>query len=267
MKISRAPLAFRTIKNFNKRPFALFLFCFFIFLRAAAQDVDALIREANRLEAVPDEKACFAKCKEILKLQPLNIYALNKSSELCSRIGKREKVKTLRDSYYAAAKTYAGIVLKMDPYNSEANCVLAMAMGRSSMAKTGREKIDNAKDIKKHIDMALKKDPQNFKAWHILGRWHYEISNLNVFEKSAVNLFYGGMPAASLKESIQCFEKARSLAPGFILNYFEMSKAYKGNGEDSKAIGYLNTMLLLPNQTEDDPDIKEMARIILTQWQ
>lgn len=267
MKISRVPLAFVITKHFNIRPILLFFLCFFLLLRTSAQDVDALIREVNRLEAVPDEKACFAKCKEILKLQPLNIFALNKSSELCSRIGKREKVKSLRDSYYAAAKTYAGIVLKMDPENAEANCVMAMAMGRSSMANTGREKIDNAKDIKKHLDIALKKDPQNFKAWHILGRWHYEISNLNVLEKSAVNLFYGGMPSASIKESIQCFEKARLLAPGFILNYFEMSKAYKGNGDDDKAISYLNTMLSLPNQTEDDPTIKEWARVVLKQWQ
>ena len=267
MKIYRAPLAFVMLKNFNKRPAVLFLLSLFLFLRVDAQDIDALIREANRLEALPDEKACFIKCKEILKLQPLNIFALNKCSELCSRIGKREKDKSQRDAYYSAAKTYAGIVLKMDPENSEANCVLAMAMGRSSMAKTGREKIDNAKDIKKHIDIALRNDPKNFKAWHILGRWHYEISNLNVFEKSAVNLFYGGMPSASIKESIQCFEKARSLAPGFILNYFEMSKAYKDNGDDSKAINCLNTMLSLPNQTEDDPVIKEGGKILLKQWQ
>ena len=142
----------------------------FSYLCVTAQEVTALIKEAERLEAVPDEKASFAKCKEILLIQPLNIYALNKCSELCSRIGKRQGDKKLRDEYYIAAKTYAGIALKVNPENAEANCVMAMVLGRSSLAKTGKEKINNAKDIKKYVDLAIKNDPNNFKAWHVLGR-------------------------------------------------------------------------------------------------
>ena len=57
-----------------------------------AQDINALIAEGNRLVYVPDEKAAFKKFKEVLKLNATNIYALNKCSELCSRIGQRETV-------------------------------------------------------------------------------------------------------------------------------------------------------------------------------
>ena len=192
---------------------------FFSFLFVAAQDVAALIKEADRLEAVPDEKAAFAKFKAVLNIQSLNIYALNKCSELCSRIGKRQLDKKLRDEYYAAAKTYA--------------------------------------------DNALKANPNNFKAWHILGRWHYEINNLGALEKAVVDIFYGGMPDASLKESIRAFERSRQLAPGFILNIFEMSRAYYDNDEKEKAIACMNTMFTMPNITEDDLVIKEKGRAFL----
>lgn len=250
-------------KNISMKMLCTTIVAFFSFLFVAAQDVAALIKEADRLEAVPDEKAAFAKFKAVLNIQSLNIYALNKCSELCSRIGKRQLDKKLRDEYYAAAKTYAGIALKIDPNNSEANCVMAMSLGRSSMAKTGKEKINNAKDIKKYIDLAIKNDPKNFKAWHILGRWHYEINNLGALEKAVVDIFYGGMPDASLKESIRAFERSRQLAPGFILNIFEMSRAYYDNDEKEKAIACMNTMFTMPNITEDDLVIKEKGRAFL----
>ncbi|MEO6540391.1 MAG: hypothetical protein ABIN74_05350, partial [Ferruginibacter sp.] len=222
----------------------------------------------NRLESVPDEKAAFHKFREVLKLNATNIYALNKCSELCSRIGQRETKNTkLRDEYYLAAKIYAETSLKIDPKNSEANCVMAIALGRSSLSKSGKEKIISAREIKKYVDVALANDPRNFKAWHVLGRWQFEISNLNGLERSLVKVLYGGLPPATLKQSITAFEKARSLRPEFILNYFEMAKAYEDNDNKAKAIAYLKLMLTLPNQTEDDPKIKEMGRALLKAWQ
>ncbi len=233
-----------------------------------AQDINALIKEGNRLEAVPDEKASFRKFKEVLKLNATNMYALNKCSELCSRIGQRETVNTkLRSEYYAAAKIYAETALKVDPKNSEANCVMAIALGRSSMAKSGRDKIENAKEVKKYVDAAIAGDAGNFKAWHVLGRWQYEISNLNSLERGLVKLFYGGLPPATLKQSIASFEKARALRPEFLLNYFEMAKAYKDNDNKTKAFAYLQLMITLPNQTEDDPTIKNKGRALIKEWQ
>ncbi len=237
-------------------------------INAYAQDVAALIKEGNRLEAVPDEKGAFHKFKEVLKVNATNIYALNKCSELCSRIGQRETVNTkLRGEYYQAAKIYAQTALKVDPKNSEANCVMAIALGRSSMSKSGRDKIENAKEVKKYVDAAIAGDAGNFKAWHVLGRWQYEISNLNSLERGIVKLFYGALPPATLKQSIASFEKARALRPEFLLNYYEMAKAYKDNENKAKAIACLQLLITLPNQTEDDPAIKTKAKALIKDWQ
>lgn len=236
------------------------LICFF---KVSAQDIALLTRDANRLEALPDENAAFQKFKEILKIQPLNIYALSKCSELCSRIGKRQQDKKVMSDYYEAAITYAAIALKLDPNNSEANCVMAIALGRSTLNKGGKEKIANAKEIKRFVDLAIKNDPQNFKAWHVLGRWNYELSNLNMIERTAAKILYGTLPIASLKLAILAFEKTNSITSGFILNYLELAKAYNKNDETRKAIATLNKMLQMPNHTEDDPSIKEEARRLL----
>lgn len=244
----------------------LSFFSLFFFISSSAQDIAALIKEANRLEAVPNEKAALTKFKEVLKTQPANIYALNKCSELCSRIGKRQTNPKLVEDYYTAAKTYAGIALRINPQNSESNCVMAIALGRTSLNKSGKEKINSAKEIKKYVDAAIKNDQRNFKAWHVLGRWHYEISNLNGFERTAVRIFYGGLPEATLPLSLYAFEKAQAITDGFILNYFEMAKAYKKSNQTAKAIAVLSKMLTVPNQTEDDPFIKEDGRKLINEW-
>ena len=241
-------------------------FTLFFLHPCPAQDLTSMIREADRIEKIPNEKAAFAKFKEILKSHPINLYALNKCSELCSRIGKRQTNPKLSEDYYSAARTYAATALKVNPNNAESNCVMAIALGRSSLNKSGKEKISSAKEIKRYVDAAIKNDPKNFKAWHVLGRWHYEISNLNGFERTAVKIFYGGLPAASLKESIMAFEKSQALTDGFILNYFEMAKAYKMDKQPEKAIAILTKMLTVPNQTEDDPFIKDAGRKLLKEW-
>ena len=244
----------------------VFPFMFFTFFHAVSQDVNVMIKEGDRLEAIPDEQAAFHKFREVLKVQPLNIYALSKCSELCSRIGKRQVYPKARDDYYHAAKTYAEIALRINPTDSDANCSMAMALGRSSMSKSGKEKVANAKEVKKYVDISLRSNPKNFIALHILGRWHYEINNLSFLERAAVRVLYGGMPDASIRESINAFERSRAVAPGFLLNYLEMAKSYKQDGQNAKAIAYLKLMLSLPNQTEDDPAIKELGRSMLNDW-
>lgn len=243
-----------------------FLLTFFLLLQLPAQDINALIREGDRLESTLHEKAAFEKFKEVLRIQPVNMYSLNKCSELCSRIGKRELTDKARNQYYDAAQKYASLALKLHPENSEANCVMAIALGRTSLEKSGKEKINAAKEIKKHVDLAIKSDPQNYKAWHVLGRWHFEICSLNFLEKAAVKVLFGGMPKASLAESIRAFEKAKSILPGFVLNYYEMARAYKKNGQKEKAISALNSMLLLADTTEDDEQIKADGRKLLKEW-
>ncbi|UEG49432.1 hypothetical protein LK994_12395 [Ferruginibacter lapsinanis] len=241
-------------------------FALFAVFNLYSQDIKALIKEADRLEAVPNETGAFLKFKEVVSREPGNIYALSKCSELCCRIGKRQTDLKAKEDFYKAAKAFAEVALKVDPASSDANCAMAMALGHISMSKTNKEKIASARDLRKYVDLAIKANPNNFKAWHVLGRWHYEISNLSMFEKAAVKLLYGGMPAASLRSSIDCFEKARSLTgPGFVINYYELARAYKRNNEKQKAIEVLKAMLLLPNNTEADPGIKEEGKLLLAE--
>jgi tetratricopeptide (TPR) repeat protein len=239
---------------------------FFSFTNVHAQDFNAFIKEADRLEAIPNEKGALHEFKEALKLQPLNLYALTKCSELCSRIAGREQNEQSKDSYNQAAIIYARTAIKLYPNSDEANVAIAIAVGRTMLKKSGKEKLAIAREIKQYADIAVKANPNNFKAWHVLGKWNYEISNLSAFERGIAKIFLGGVPQGSLKNSIAAYEKARTLNPNFALNYLELARAYHKDNSVTKAISLLKIVLTLPIQTEDDPRIKKDAQRLLKEW-
>ena len=237
-----------------------------LFQPVFSQDLKSMIHEAERLESLPNEKAAFEYFKVVNKKFPGNVHVLTKCSELCSRIGNRESDTKSRDAYYEAGIIYAKQALKIDPNSDEAHVSYAIALGRTSLLKGGKAKIADAKEIKNHADIALRINPSNFKAWHIIGKWNFEVSNLNMLEKTATKVFYGGLPGATLKNAIIAYEKARALKTGFLLNHLELAKAYKRNDDDKKAIASLRQIIALPAQTEDDPRIKREANQLLKKW-
>ncbi len=228
------------------------------------QDVTGIIREADGLDSSMHDAQAILKYKEALRIQPSNMYALCKCSELCSRMGGRLKDdKPRQEDYFSAAKTYAGQALEVDSSSSEANFVMALAMGREALRKSGNEKIQAVKDIKKYADLSIKYDRNNYKPWFLLGKWYYEINNLNYFERTAVKIFYGSLPPASIDDAIKCLEKSKSLNPGFIMNYLSLAKAYKKKDEEDIARQNLTVMFTLPDKTQDDERIKKEGKKLL----
>lgn len=229
-----------------------------------SQEIAALQKEAEKLEVTSQEQA-FKKYQEILNIQPVNVNALCKCSELCSSIGHRQTNNASKLDYFKAARHFAELALRVSPTNSEANFVMAIATGRLAMVLGGRKKIEAVNEIKKYAELSIKYDPNNFKPYHVLGKWHYEVSTLSGFERTAAKIFYGGLPPASMKMAIYYYDKSRALNPEFALNYLELAKAYNQDGQRNKAVENLNRLMTIPNKTQDDPRIKEEGRKLMAQ--
>ncbi len=244
----------------------LFGFLCIISVTLYSQDITVMINEAERLERSPNEYAALNKLKEVLLIQPSNVHALAKCSELCSRIGSRQPNPDGREAWFKPALEYANKAIAANPLNDEANVSMAMILGKSSLTKSGKEKLKNARRIKKSLEIALNTNPNNYLAWHILGRWNYEISDVSGFQRAGASLFYGGVPDGSLKDAIMYLEKTRTLKPGFILNYLSLANAYHRDGQKKKAINILTMVQALPINTEDDPQHKAEASKLISKW-
>lgn len=232
-------------------------------LSSRSQNVAVLMQQAEALQKAFKDDEALKKYIEVLKHEPLNIDALCKTSELYSIIGKRRPTKEEQKQYYKTGESYARKALKVNPNHSEANFAMAISMGRMALISSGKEKVAAVKEIKTYADKCIQLDARNFKGYHVLGKWHYEVSDLNSFERWIVKITYGALPPSSLDEAIKNYEKSRQLYPGFLLNYLELAKAYKRKGEKQKARVLLEQMQKLPPAASDDVKIKSLGRKLL----
>jgi len=231
-----------------------------------SQDLGTMIKDADAQEASLDEMGAYTTFKHVVRSDPKNYYALWKCSELCSRIGRRQTTKEKQMDYYRAGKIYAENAIKADPQKADGYYALSVALGRLAMMQNGNDKIKTVKAIKDNADKALQINPGHGRAWHVIGKWHYEVSGLNAVEKAALKIFYGGLPKSSLDESIKAYEKARTLEPNFALNNLELAKAYYRHGDKAKAIALLKELPSIQDKTQDDKYIKEEGRNLLRKW-
>ncbi|MBX9785646.1 MAG: hypothetical protein K2X48_20370 [Chitinophagaceae bacterium] len=242
------------------------LLSFFMATISFAQNVEEMVKQADALEKQMKEQEAYAKFKEIVKLQPHHLYALVKCSELASRIGRMQASKESQSDYYKAAKIYAERALKINANDSDANMVMAVAYGRMALLQSGKEKVAYVREIKNYADRAIALNPKNFKALHVLGKWHYEVTSLSAIEKAGLRVFYGGLPKASYDSSLYFYQKAAALSPGFVLNYLEMAKVYLKMKNKAKALELLRQTIKLPDATSEDKMVKQEAAELLKEW-
>lgn len=247
--------------------FFAFLFSFFSLSQINAQSVDVLLADALVTERLPNEVLALAKYKKIYGTHTNNLTAVVKISELNSRIGSRENNTVKRDAYYKEAEKFADYSLRLNPKSDIANVAKAMVIGKMSLGKPAKEKIRLAKEVKKYADIALNINSNNYVAWHIVGRWHYELANISAIERAAAKVFVAAIPVGSIDKAIQYFEKARSIAPTFTLNSLELAKAYHKAGNKTKAIALLKELQGFAVTTDDDNYTKKLARDLIKEWQ
>lgn len=230
---------------------------------AFSQDITSLLHQAAQLESEFREEEALPKYQEVLHWQPRHIIALCKCSDLSCRIGNRQTDKEKKIAYFKAGYRYAQTAFGLDSADSEVNIVMAFSLARMALIQSGKERVTAANDIKRYAENAIKYDPQNYKGYHILGRWFYEVSALNFIERTFARWFFGALPEASLDEAIACYEKSRALRPNFMLNYYELARAYRRAGKKEKAVQLLRQMDTLKDQMYDDRQVRNEGRSLL----
>jgi tetratricopeptide (TPR) repeat protein len=244
----------------------LMLFLLILPFENNAQDINSLLKDAQQLENAFKEPEALKKYLDVIRYQPNNLTALIKISELYSILGKHQGTKDKQKEYYRNARVYAQKALTVNGNSSDANVVMALAMGRMALISSGDDKIKAIKDVKTYSEKSVQLDPNNYKGYHVLAKWHYEVSDLNSVEKWLVKVAYEALPKASLEDAIKYFEKSRQLNPSFLLNYLELAKAWHRKENNKKAREFLELMLKMPNKMGEDANIKAKGKKLLEEY-
>ena len=231
------------------------------------QDMEPVLEEAAKLEKNLKETEALETYISVLKIQPSNVKALCKAAELTGRIGSRFKEDNKKTEYFTTAKSYAEAALKQKESYADAHYAMAYTAMKLATVAKGKEKAGYLRDMKYYADSALLFNPSHAGALYLTGKWNIEIYTLNVPEKAAIKVLFGGMPKASLETAILHFEKARTANPWMLVNYLDLANTYVKNHATDKAIEVLRKMVKMPPRTGDDESLKAEGRALLASLQ
>jgi len=232
---------------------------------AQSSDAPLLVKQGESLVTQMKEEEALEKFKGALKSDPNNYEAAWQASLMCSRIGNRQSDEQKKKEFFVTAKQYAVKALKINSTDAESNFVMAVAMGRMALISGARDKVAASRDIKNYVELAIKYNPNHAGAYHVLGKWNYEVANLNWMEKAAANSLFGGIPDGSLNAAIDNYNKAISLDGNDILFYLDLAKAYKDNEQPDKAKEALKKALALKPRFEDDASYLKECQSLLNE--
>jgi tetratricopeptide (TPR) repeat protein len=228
-----------------------------------AQTVNECITNIQAKEKEFKEEEAFVIAQAAVRKYPKNVQLLCKASVLASKVGNRKSTNAERKTAFTTAKVLAQQAVKIEPKNATCNLVLAIAMGRMALIGSINEKVAASRDIQKYSTLAVQLDPKLSMAWHVLGRYNYEVSQLSALEKKAAQTLMGGLPEGDLKTAISCFEKCYALDKTYITNLIDLAKAYikaKRTADAKKILGEIATA---PRRFTDDLKFKEEAATLL----
>ena len=171
------------------------------------------------------------------------------------------KRKEERKRFYLKAEQLSRKAIKLNPNGSKGHLTLSIALGRVALDAGAQERVRPSKEIQVEVDKALKIDPNDDIAWHVLGRWNRKLATLSWIEKKFANMFLGGVPKdASVEKAAECFQKAISLNPNYIHHYLELGLTYEKLNKKDEAKKAYQKVLELPVTHFMDKDYKIQAQ-------
>lgn len=174
----------------------------------------------------------------------------------------------VRDSLYRVAVEYARRALRVDSGSVEGHFVLALALGRASLTRGGRQRVRDAEEIRREALRALAIDSLHDGAWHVLGRWHAEVRRLSGLQRFFARTFLGGggLGAASWDGAVRALERAVALRPEWIVHRLALAQVYADVGRYAEAREQLRTILQLPGIDPMDGEHRRTAERLLSEW-
>lgn len=245
-------------------PFGKLLFAS-IFLLAAVAGRAADFERADALDAAGKAAEALALLTEEDRRQPENAEILRRIAKQYDRLALAASSDEDRDDLLEKALDAAQRAVSAGPQNSKAHLCLAIVYGRIAQRESPRRQIELSKLIRDEAELATKLDSRNDIAWHVLGRWNFEMASVNPVLRRLAEIIYGKFPDASKERAVECFRKAIETGPPRVMHHVEYGLVLAAMGEKKDARKQLETGLSLPAKDQEDEDTQQRARRALSE--
>ncbi|MCL4707631.1 tetratricopeptide repeat protein [bacterium] len=230
--------------------------------------VEREILLGNEAYAKFDNQKALQHFLTALDMDPNNYQALWKGARAYADVGRtfEHQEKNRAKLMYQTGDSLARKCVALYPDSADAHFALALCVGRVALFEGGKTKIRLSKEVKQEADLAVALQPTHDAAYHILGRWHYNIATLGWALKAVAKIVYGGVPpGATLAEAAKMFERALALNGEKPVHRLEYGRTLIALEQYDEARVQLQECMALPQaQWDDDMSKAEAARLLKT---
>ena len=194
------------------------------------------------------------------KLEPKNVRLLVRIARQYRHLMTDSPSVEMKLVLGSVALAYSQRAAALAPNDSEAQLAPAITYGKMLPLQGKKEQLAASALIKLSADNALRIDPRNDTAWHILGRWHRAVADVGALKHAFGSLIYGKLPSSTNEAAVACFEKAIAINPARLMHYIELGRTYAQMGKKDDARRFLTKGLAMPDVEKDDPETKKHGR-------
>ncbi len=219
-----------------------------------------LRREALAAEARHDTGRALELYLALERANPRDAFVLQKIARQYSDREMDAPTVAEKKSTIERALDYSRRAVALEPGNAVNVLSLAICYGKLGLYSSVRTKVDFSRFVKEEAERALTLDPGYAWAYHVLGRWHYEVGTLGSAARLWVRMFYGGLPAASTAEAVRLLERAVALEPDELAHRLELGFALLADGQARAAEAAFRAGIAMPSRAKHDETAKARAR-------
>jgi len=157
----------------------------------------------------------------------------------------------LKDNYYPGLEN-AKKALEVNPNIAQPHQYYAILIGKIGELEGTKQKIINSYEVKEHALKAIELDPENDSNYHVMGRWHYALSELSWVEKKVASMIYSKLPEASFEEAAGFFKQAHKINPTDLRHILYLGNSLNEIGKKDEAKAVWKKGLAVEAKTDSD---------------
>jgi len=228
-----------------------------------AQTAAEHIALGDRAHAAMNAVAALRHYQDALQVDSLNLGALWRAAREAIDLGEFDP--THRDSLYALGERYARRAVAVDSTSSIAHFALAKALGRKALTMGARDRVRFAAEVRAEALEALRLDPTNSGAMHVMGMWHANVMRLNGVSRFLAKNLLGGkvFEEANWNDAIAFLERAAALEPDRIVHKLNLAAIHADSGNRARARELYQAVLRMRHTDVNDPHYQRQAATAL----
>ena len=234
-----------------------------------AESADDLIKQGDVLDIKLQAAEALKFYLLAKKLQPENAQLLVRIARQYRHLMSDATASDDKLELGGVALDYSLRAAALAPDDSQAQLAPAITYGKMLPFQSSKEQFAESSLIKNAAEKAIKLDPQNDLAWHVLGRWNRVLADTSLPKRMLASLFYGSiasggkLPVGTNEEAVKCFEQAIKINPKRPMHYIELGRTYAQMKRTADARSFIKKGLAMPDTEKDDPETKRQGREVL----